>query len=142
MSGASPRWLRSFASEAVRLGLLSLASLGLGYVLTLALHATGLAPETAFGCAVVICSILNFFGCRHYVFRGPKPAAWREAVKFFPAVLAFRAMEVALFALLNGAWDNHHLAYFATAAVGMASKLLVSRLFIFRRKPQEAAHES
>ncbi len=134
---ASAPWtrLRALASEGARLGLLSLLSLGLGYLLTLAFLGMGLIAEAAFGLAVTLCSILNFLGCRHYVFRGPKPPAWQEAIRFFPSVLAFRAAEVWLFSVLNTALGSPHLAYFATAAIGMAAKLLVSRLFIFRRRP-------
>lgn len=115
---------------------LSLASLGLGYLLTLAFLALGLHAEVAFTCSVLTCSILNFFGCRHYVFRGRKGPLWQEAAKFFPTVLVFRAVEVALFSALNAWWGNHHLAYFATVGTSMVVKLLISRYFIFTRSPE------
>ena len=96
--------LRSFAGEGLRMALLSLASLALGYLLTLAYRAWfGIPSEAAFGYAVLTCSVVNFFGCRHYVFRGRKGPLWQEAAKFFPSVLAFRAIEVVLFALIGGA---------------------------------------
>lgn len=116
------------------MALLSLASLVLGYALTLAFRAWfAIASEQAFGYAVLICSVINFFGCRHYVFRGAKAPLWHEAVKFFPSVLAFRAVEVTLFAGFNALLGNHHLAYFATTGVSLLGKLLVSRFFIFKR---------
>lgn len=119
------------------MGALSAFSLLLGYALTAALvHVAGLDARGAYGVAVVACSIVNFFGCRSFVFAGPKGPLWREAARFFPSVLLFRAMEIALFSLLFGAWDNYHVAYFATAAAGMVLKLFWSRWFIFRRPPQ------
>lgn len=116
------------------MGVLSVASLALGYVLTLLLHdIAGMAVEAAYTTAILICSVLNFFGCRHYVFRGGKGPLFLEAAKFFPSILVFRAVEVALFSSLNRLLDNYHVAYLATAAASMALKLLVSRMFIFRR---------
>lgn len=126
--------LKSLAGEGMRMGLLSLASLALGYVLTAGMtELGGLDPKAAYGIAVVICSILNFFGCRHLVFRGTRAPLWQEAAKFFPSVLLFRFFEVILFSALFTAIDSYHVAYFATAAISMAGKLLVSKFFIFRR---------
>ena len=126
--------LRSLAGEGVRLGLLSLASLALGYVLTVGMtEFGGLDPKAAYSIAIIICSVLNFFGCRHLVFRGTRAPLWEEAAKFFPSVLLFRFFEIMLFSLFVTAIDGYHLAYFATAAISMAGKLLVSKFFIFRR---------
>lgn len=116
------------------MALLSLASLVMGYGLTLAFHAWFAVPsEVAFSFAVLICSVVNFFGCRHYVFRGSKAPLWQEAAKFFPSVLVFRAIEVALFAGFIVLFGNQHVAYFATAGVSLLGKLFVSRIFIFKR---------
>lgn len=116
------------------MGVLSVLSLVLGYLLTILFrNITGMAIETAYSCAVIICSVLNFFGCRHYVFRGGKGSLVVEAAKFFPSILMFRAVEVALFAGLNHLLQNYHLAYIATAVISMVFKLLISRLFIFKR---------
>lgn len=116
------------------MAVLSVFSLGLGYVLTLAFLTLGLQAEAAFACSVVICSVLNFFGCRNYVFRGRKGVLWQEAAKFFPTVFVFRAIEVVLFSTLNAWLDNHHLAYFAAVGTSMVVKLLISRYFIFNRR--------
>lgn len=124
---------RSLAVEGARLSLLSVASLVLGYVLTLVFLALSLHADAAFSCSVVICSILNFFGCRHYVFRGRKPPLWREAAKFFPTVFLFRTAEIAVFSAMNSWLGNHHIAYFATVAASMVVKVLISRYFIFTR---------
>lgn len=116
------------------MGLLSLGSLALGYVLTAGMaELGGLDPKAAYSIAVVICSILNFFGCRHLVFRGARAPLWQEAARFFPSVLLFRFLEVALFSVLFTAIDSYHVAYFATAVISLAGKLLVSKFFIFRR---------
>lgn len=118
----------------MRLAALSLFSLGLGYLLTSTFHAWfGIATEAAFGYAVLACSVVNFFGCRHFVFRGEKGPLWQEAAKFFPSVLAFRALEVCLFAGFNALVGNYHIAYFATAGLSMLAKLFVSKIFIFKR---------
>ena len=128
--------LRSLAGQGFRMAMLSTASLFIGYSLTLLFKSGfGIPAEAAFGYAVLICSIMNFFGCRHYVFRGQKGALWQEAAKFFPSVLLFRSLEVALFAVLNASWHNFHLAYFATAITSMLIKLVISRIFIFKRPP-------
>lgn len=132
--GRLQRMLRAFAAEGARMALLSVFSLGLGYVLTLAMTSGfGFRPEAAYSGAVVLCSVINFFGCRHYVFRSPSGGLWREAVRFFPSVLMFRAFEVALFSGIHALSSNYHLAYFSTAAISMVAKLLVSKLFIFKR---------
>lgn len=118
----------------MRMGLLSLFSLGLGYVLTVALTTAGdMDPKRAYGIAIVICSVFNFYGCRHFVFPGAKASVWVEAVRFFPSVLAFRGFELLLFSGLMALHANYHVAYFVTAAISMAGKVLVSRVFIFKR---------
>jgi putative flippase GtrA len=132
--GHRDTFLRSAAGQGLRLALLSLLSLGLGYLLTSVFHAwVGIATETAFGYAVLVCSVVNFFGCRHFVFRGPKGPLWHEAAKFFPSVLVFRALEIGLFAGLNSVLGNYHVAYFATTGSSMLAKLFLSRTFIFKR---------
>lgn len=126
--------LYPLAGEGLRMGLLSAFSLGLGYLLTAGLTAlAGLDPKLAYSIAVVITSVLNFFGCRYLVFRGARSALWQEALKFFPSVLLFRAIEVALFSVILSLHSNYHLAYFVTAAIAMAGKLLISKFFIFKR---------
>lgn len=128
------RALNRFAGEGLRMALLSAFSLGLGYVLTSAMVRWGdVNPELAYSVAVIGCSVMNFFGCRYYVFCGTRDSIWREALKFFPSVLLFRAVEVALFAVIFDFSANYHVAYFATALISMAAKLLLSKLFIFRR---------
>lgn len=128
--------IRSLAGEGARMAVLSLASLGLGYVLTLAFLGLGLPAEAAFACSVAICSIMNFFGCRHYVFHGKMGPLWQEAAKFFPTVFVFRAIEVVLFSALNAWLDNYHFAYFAAVGASMVVKLLISRYFIFTRRTE------
>ena len=131
----SLRDLKLLAGESLRMGMLSVASLFLGYLLTTVLtELSGLDPKAAYSIALVVCSVLNFFGCRHLVFRGIHAPLWQEAAKFFPSVLLFRAIEVMLFSALFSLTANYHIAYFATAAIAMAAKLLVSKFFIFRRQ--------
>lgn len=127
--------LKLLAGESLRMGLLSVASLCVGYLLTTGLtELLGLDPKAAYSIALVVCSVLNFFGCRHLVFRGIHAPLWQEAAKFFPSVLLFRAIEVMLFSALISLNPNYHIAYFATAIIAMAGKLFVSKFFIFRRQ--------
>lgn len=126
--------LGRLAGEGFRMGVISAGSLVLGYALTVALHeGLGMPAEWAYALAVLTCSVLNFFGARHYVFRGRKGPLFLEATKFFPSILLFRAMEIVLFSTLNRLLDNYHFAYLSTTAISAMAKFLVSRMFIFKR---------
>ncbi len=117
------------------MGVLSLVSLALGYLLTRLLHVYGgLGVELAYTYSVLACSVMNFLGCRYYVFQGTRGAFLVEALKFFPSILIFRMIEVAMFSLLNRVLHNYHIAYIVTAVTSMLLKLLLSRAFIFQRK--------
>ncbi|GGK13381.1 hypothetical protein GCM10011394_23270 [Luteimonas terricola] len=128
--------LKKLAGEGFRMGILSIVSFVLGYLLTFILHeGMRIAVEGAYTLAILICSVLNFFGCRHYVFQGTKGTILLEAAKFFPSILVFRAVEVVLFSQLNRISDNYHLAYVATALISMVCKFVASRFIIFKRSP-------
>lgn len=135
MPPAEPgRRVSPLLGEGFRMAVLSVASLGIGYLLTTGLVELGrLDPGRAYAIAVVSCSILNFFGCRYYVFKGRRGPMWKEAAMFFPSVLAFRALEVLVFTLMLRILDNYQVVYFLTAGLSMAAKFLVSKLLIFRR---------
>ena len=125
----------TLAGEGLRMGVLSVASLVLGYLLTIMLHEFLRIPaEAAFTVAVVVCSILNFFGFRYYILRGSDGHILVEAAKFFPTMLLFRSFEVGLFAMLHRVFENYHLAYVATTGISASLKLLVSRIWIFKRQ--------
>lgn len=128
--------LRMVAGEGFRMGVLSAASFALGYLLTIILHEGLKVPaDGAYSIAILTCSVLNFFGCRHYVFRGTKGGLLFEAAKFFPSILVFRAVEIAIFSQLSRLLDNYHLAYVATALISTTLKFAISRLVIFKRGP-------
>lgn len=128
--------LKKVAGEGFRMGILSIASFVLGYLLTFILHeGMRVSAEGAYALAILTCSVLNFFGCRHYVFRGTKGTILFEAAKFFPAILVFRAVEVVLFSQLNRILENYHLAYVATALISTMCKFVISRLIVFNRSP-------
>lgn len=117
------------------MGILSLFSLVLGYLLTWLLHVHGgLDVELAYTYSILTCSVINFLGCRYYVFRGTRGAFLIEALKFFPSILVFRMVEVAMFSILNRVLRNYHAAYIVTAVASTLLKLLLSRAFIFQRK--------
>ncbi|TWT18625.1 GtrA family protein [Luteimonas marina] len=131
---APGRRMSPLLGEGLRMGVLSVASLAVGYLLTTGLvELAQLAPEPAYAIAVVSCSILNFFGCRHYVFKGTQGPLWKEASMFFPSVLAFRALEVLVFSSLLRVLDHYQVVYFVTAGLSMVAKFIVSKLLIFRR---------
>ncbi|MBP6798367.1 MAG: hypothetical protein KA124_09735, partial [Luteimonas sp.] len=83
MAGEAGRDGSPLIGEGLRMGVLSAASLVAGYLLTTGLVELGrLDPEIAYAIAVVSCSVLNFFGCRHYVFKGAQGPLWKEAALF------------------------------------------------------------
>ncbi len=134
MAGEAGRDGSPLIGEGLRMGVLSAASLVAGYLLTTGLVELGrLDPEIAYAIAVVSCSVLNFFGCRHYVFKGAQGPLWKEAALFFPSVLAFRALEVLVFSALLRVFDHYQIVYFLTAGLSMIAKFAVSKLLIFRR---------
>jgi len=144
MSGwlASLRNRRLLAGEGLRMGLLTGLSFVLGYLLTaLLVEWLGMAPQAAYAIAIVTCSIVNFFGCRHFVFRTTSAPLLPEAAKFFASILAFRAIEVGLFHLFFVASGDYRLAYLATTALSTLGKFAVAKLFIFK-KPRRSGGPS
>lgn len=127
--------LGGLSAEGGRMAAMSLISLGLGYALTvLFLQALSLPAAAAYLGATVICSVVNFFGCRHWVFQGVKAPFLTEALKFFPSIIAFRFVESLAFSGLLGWLQNHHAAYLLTAITAVCMKYLLFRSFVFLRK--------
>lgn len=108
-------------------------SFGLGFLLTVAgKEWLGLDEKAAYSYAILICTLVNFFACRHYVFRTGDSPLLPEALKFFPSVFAFRFLEIALFSLFSRLELDYRLAYVATSVISLALKFLVAKFFIFR----------
>lgn len=113
---------------------LSLASFVLGYVLTTLLAGTGgLPPQGAYAIAVAVCSTMNFFGFRHWVFAPAAGPAGPEARRFIASTVAFRLVEILVFHLLYVAIDDYRIAYVATQAMAVVAKFAVAKWLVFPR---------
>src|SRR5690606_25375758 len=97
-------------------------------------HAAGLHVNLAYAIAVVTCSVVNFFGCRSWVFKGTPGPLFAEAGKFFSSILLFRAAEILVFSQLASWLGNYHVAYFLTACIAAGLKFLAFRTFVFKRQ--------
>lgn len=119
-----------------RMAVMSLASLVLGYLLTILFHQTGgLHVDLAYALAIITCSVVNFFGCRYWVFQGARSSLVVEAGKFFPSILLFRILEIVAFSHLVKWLGTYHAAYFLTACLAAGLKFLAFRVFVFKRRP-------
>jgi len=129
-------WIASLVGDGWRMAVMSLVSLALGYVLTIVLHQlAGLHVDLAYAIAVLTCSMVNFFGCRYWVFQGTRGGLLAEGGKFFSSILLFRAMEIFAFSRITDWLDNYHAAYFLTACIAVCLKFVAFRAFVFRRRP-------
>lgn len=125
--------LTRLRGEGARMLLLTALSFALGYALTVAgTEWLRLDSRVAYGAAIVVCSVLNFFGCRYFVFAGPHGPLLASAARFLATVLGMRVAEVALFSLLT-AWQVHYqLAYVVTSGLSFVVKFLLAKFFVFR----------
>lgn len=107
----------------------------LGFAITSALiEWTNVAAQAAYAVALVICTIANFFGCRHWVFQTTDMPIWPEAWRFFSSVLGFRLLELAVFHVLYASTNDYRIAYVITQTASAIGKFIVAKLFIFRRR--------
>lgn len=129
------KWISRLVGDGWRMAVMSLISLFLGYALTVLFHhAAGFHVNLAYALAVVTCSVVNFFGCRSWVFQGTPGPLLAEAGKFFSSILFFRALEIIAFSQLARWLDNYHAAYFVTACIAVGLKFLAFRVFVFKRQ--------
>lgn len=111
------------------------ASFCLGFLLTVAgKEWLGLDEKAAYSYAILICTFINFFACRHYVFRTGGSPLLPEALKFFPSVIAFRFLEIALFSVFAKLGLDYRAAYVATSVISLVLKFLVAKYFVFRSR--------
>lgn len=124
----------ALAGEGLRMAALSLLSFVLGFVLTALLAGpAGLPAQAAYAIAVAVCSTMNFFGYRHWVFAPARGPAWPEARRFVASTIAFRLAEIGVFHLLYVAIDDYRIAYVATQAMAVVAKFAVAKWLVFRR---------
>lgn len=119
----------------MRMLVVTAASFAAGFLLTLlGKEVFGLQPEQAYSIAILVCTLANFFACRHYVFRTSKSPLLPEAIRFFPSVIAFRFLEIALFSTFHRMGLDYRAAYVITSVVSLALKFLVAKYFVFRTR--------
>lgn len=132
-TGSGKRLPHPVLGQGVRMAVLSGISFVLGFVLTsLLVEVAGLPAQLAYAIAVVACTALNFFGCRHWVFRTAHMPFWPEAGRFFSSILLFRLAEIGGFHLLFVAIDDYRIAYVATQVASAIIKFAVAKWFVFR----------
>lgn len=125
--------LTKLRGESARMLVLTALSFALGYVLTVVgTEWLALDARVAYGIAIVVCSTLNFFGCRYFVFAGPHGPLLASAIRFLLTVLGMRVAEVALFSLLTSQQVHYQLAYVITSGLSFIAKFLLAKFFIFR----------
>ena len=131
--GLYKRLFRSLLGQGARLAALSVASFILGFsVTTLSVEVFGLPARTAYPLALVVCTTVNFFGCRHWVFRTAHMPFWPETIRFFTSILAFRLVEIVMFNILLKISDDYRIAYVVTQSVSTILKFIVAKIFVFK----------
>lgn len=119
--------------EGMRMLVVTVASFVAGFALTmLGKEVFGLEAELAYSIAILLCTVANFFACRYYVFRTSRSPILPEALRFFPSVIAFRFLEIALFSLFARLGLDYRLAYIATSVISLMLKFLVAKYFVFK----------
>ncbi|NLA67944.1 MAG: GtrA family protein [Gammaproteobacteria bacterium] len=132
------RWRSRLAHPTLGQGLRMVGLSGISFVLGFALtwllvELGGLPPEAAYAIAVATCTVVNFFGFRHWVFRTAHLPAWPEARRFFPSFLGFRVVEVGLFHLVYKAIGEYQSSYVVTQALAALMKFAVAKWLVFKR---------
>jgi putative flippase GtrA len=132
-----------------RFGLLSALSFGLNFGLTSLFHeVAGLWEPASFAISLVIVSVINFIGCRHFVFESQEGSLWWQILTFYASWLPFRGIEWVLFVVLNE-WMglDYRLAMILVQGVSFAVKFVYFRVAVFRRssagssRPAVGSHE-
>lgn len=119
--------------QGVRMAVLTGISFALGFVLTtLLVELAGLPAQLAYALAITTCTVVNFFGCRYWVFRTAHAPFWPEAGRFFASILLFRLAEVGIFHLLYRAIGDYRIAYVVTQVASAIIKFAIAKWFVFR----------
>lgn len=108
-------------------------SFGLGFALTsLLVEVAGLPAQLSYALAITACTVVNFFGCRYWVFRTGHTPFWPEAGRFFASILLFRLAELGVFHLLYLAIGDYRIAYVATQVASAIIKFAIAKWFVFK----------
>jgi putative flippase GtrA len=123
--------------QGVRMVLQSGFSFLLGLAITSLLVEWAKVPvQPAYLTALIVCSLVNFFAFRHWIFRTAHMPVWSEAWRFFCSVLGFRLAELLAFHFLYIGIDDYRIAYVITQATSAVAKFAVTKMFVFRdRRP-------
>jgi putative flippase GtrA len=121
----------------VRWTLLSFVSFSLVLGTTFVLRdVIGASERVAFGAALCIATVVNFFTCKYLVFSsGQRYEVRRQLVLYVVTTVSFRLFEYALYWLILDLLSLHYLvAAVAVMGTSFLGKFLVSKLFIFRSR--------
>lgn len=124
-----------------RFGLLSALSFGLNFGLTSLLHeVAGLWEPASFAISLVIVSVVNFIGCRHFVFESQEGSLGWQILTFYASWLPFRGLEWVLFVVLNE-WMglDYRLAMILVQGTSFAVKFVYFKVAVFRRSAAGAS---
>jgi putative flippase GtrA len=119
----------------VRWTLLSFVSFSLVLGTTFVLRdIVGTTERVAFGAALCIATVVNFYTCKYLVFSGGQQyEARRQFVLYVVTTLGFRLFEYALYWLILDLLSLHYLlAAVAVMGTSFLGKFLASKLIIFR----------
>lgn len=135
--GLRSRLAHPLVGQGLRMGILAGISFALGFALTaLFVEAAGWPAQLSYAVAVALCTVVNFFGCRYWVFRTGTMPFWPEAGRFFASILLFRVAEVGVFHLFYLAIEDYRIAYVTTQVTSAIIKFVIAKWFVFRPGPR------
>jgi putative flippase GtrA len=118
------------------MGILSVASFAINYGLFVTLHkvfAVSSGPAAAFAMAAVV--IVNFLGCKYYVYQELQGDSRVQFLRFMASTLVFRAVEWLTFvALTRWLSLDSILIYPLVLGVSFLVKLLSYRRLVFQQR--------
>ena len=113
---------------------LSGLSFGMNLGLTVLFHEVlNLSQEASLATAMVLVSVMNFIGCRYFVFETSDAGLAKQLVMFYASWLPFRGLEYLLFLVLH-TWlnMNYVAAVVLVQLIAFMSKFLYFRQTVFR----------
>jgi len=123
----------------LRFGFLTAASFAVNLGLTVLFHEGLMLPEElAFGLALIIVFMLNFIGCRHFVFENTNDTIGRQFVLFLGTSIGFRGAEFMAFLILHTAMRVQYVtAIISIKCLATAAKFIWCRNVVFASRHRE-----
>ncbi len=126
------------AVSGVRFTILSVCSAVATFGITVGLHELLAAPERiAYLAALCFVMVMNFLGCRYFVYPGRHRSARREFFEFLMASLAFRGTEYVVFAVLV-IWIPYQFTLLMVMGASFVTKFFFYRSNVFATLPEDA----